>query len=60
MALEGTGRYVSYEKSRTLIYISKKVADDSAFPFKPGEELWVRIEGKKVVIEKGGVRTKKP
>lgn len=56
MASEGPGRFVSYEKSRTLIYISKKVADDSAFPFRPGEELWVKIDGKRVVIEKAKSR----
>jgi hypothetical protein len=38
-------------ESRTLVYISKKVVDDSAFPFEPGQELVVRIEGKRLVIE---------
>lgn len=52
MALEGSGRFVSYEKSRTLIYISKKVADDSAFPFKAGDDVVVKIDGKTLVIER--------
>lgn len=54
MALEGNGRYVAYEKSRRLVYISAKVADDSAFPFEPGDQLVVRIDpdGQRLVIEK--------
>jgi hypothetical protein len=54
MALEGSARFVSYEKSRTLVYISKKVVDDSAFPFRPGEELVVRIDpkGQRLIIER--------
>jgi len=38
---------------------SKKLADDTSFPFKPGEELWARIEGKRLVVEKVGARAKK-
>jgi hypothetical protein len=34
------------------IYISTQVAKDSNFPFKPGDELRVRIEGDKLIIEK--------
>lgn len=52
MALEGNARFVSYEKSRTLIYVSKKVVDDSAFPFEPGDRLKIRIDGEKLIIEK--------
>lgn len=52
MALEGTARFVSYEKSRTMIHVSKKVVDDSAFPFKPGDQLKVRIEGPRLVFER--------
>lgn len=59
MPSEGHARFVSYEKSRTLIYISKKLADDTSFPFRPGEELWARIEGKRLVIEKSGVKPRK-
>jgi hypothetical protein len=35
-----------------FIYIPTSVAKDSAFLFKSGEEVVVRIEGKKLVIEK--------
>ena len=54
MALEGSARYVRYERSRTLVYISKKVADDSAFPFDAGDELVVRIDPrlKRVILER--------
>lgn len=52
MALEGDARFVAYEKSRTLIYVSKKLTDDSAFPFEPGEQLKARIDGKRLIIEK--------
>jgi hypothetical protein len=39
-------------KSRHSINFPSDFVRDSAFPFKPGEELTARIEGKKVVIEK--------
>lgn len=59
MALEGPGRVMRTEKTRTMVYITQRVAGDSAFPFRPGDELWVRIdrEGGRVVLErarKGG------
>lgn len=54
MVLEGPARLTHYEGSRTMIYISAKVANDSAFPFEKGEELWVTIDtkGKRLVIER--------
>lgn len=54
MALEGKGRLHQSEASRTLVYISQKVANDSAFPFASGDELVVRIDANKgrLVIEK--------
>jgi len=54
MALEGSGRYVAYEKSRRLVYISARVADDSAFPFHAGDELTIRIDPKagRLIVEK--------
>jgi len=33
-----------------LIYLPKKMTEDSAFPFKPREEVIVRIEGDKLII----------
>ena len=32
--------------SKTFIYIPKEVASDTSFPFKKGEDVTVRIEGK--------------
>lgn len=43
-----------YESARMLIYISKAVASDSAFPFKPGDDLWITIDrdGSRLVVER--------
>jgi antitoxin component of MazEF toxin-antitoxin module len=35
-----------------LIYIPADIVKDSSFPFKPNEEVTVKIEGEKLVIEK--------
>lgn len=44
MTLEGDGRLLEPQASKTLIYVSQKVASDSAFPFEAGEPLWLRID----------------
>lgn len=62
MVLEGRGRLLKVESSRTLIYVGQKVASDSAFPFDAGDALVVRIEGKGLRIlrsEKGKARAPK-
>jgi hypothetical protein len=38
--------------SRHTIYLKKDLVDDSNFPFKIGEPVTVRINGKTLVIEK--------
>ena len=38
--------------SRHTIYLRKDLVNDSAFPFKPKQPLVVRIEAKRLVIEK--------
>ena len=38
--------------SRHTVYLEKGFVEDSAFPFKPDEPLNVRIDGKKLVVEK--------
>lgn len=38
--------------SRHTIYLQKILVEDSAFPFKPGEPLVIRIEEGKLVIER--------
>lgn len=40
-------------RSRHSINLPGKFVKDSAFPFKPKEELIARIEGNKLIIEKG-------
>jgi hypothetical protein len=39
-------------KSRHSINLPSDFVRDSAFPFKPKEELVARIEGKKIIIER--------
>lgn len=64
--IEGVGKLInrptktggkSYDKF--FIYIPTSVAKDSAFPFKPGEEVLVRIEGDRLVIEKATRKSRK-
>lgn len=39
--------------SRHSINLPSSFVLDSAFPFKPNEEIRARIDGKKVILEKG-------
>jgi hypothetical protein len=39
--------------ARHTIYLRKDLVSDSSFPFEIGEPLTVRIEGQKLVIERG-------
>jgi hypothetical protein len=50
----GKGKVVDRGKkySKIFIYIPQKVAQDTRFPFKKGEDVTVRIEGEKLIIEK--------
>lgn len=52
--LKGKARIlVPNKRGRTgLIYIPADVVKDSSFPFKPNEEVIIKIDGKKLVIEK--------
>lgn len=54
MALSGKAKLHAPEQSRTILYISQRVASDSAFPFEPGEDLVVRIDkvGKRLIVER--------
>ncbi len=62
MVGKGVGRVVRYRfkdsKGRTYektwIYIPTSVANDTAFPFKPGEKVLIIIDikGKRLIIEK--------
>lgn len=45
--------------SRHSINLPSEFVRDSAFPFKAGEELLARIDGKKIVIEATDKRAKR-
>lgn len=38
--------------SRHTIYLEKAFVEDSTFPLKPNEPITVKVEGKRLVIEK--------
>ena len=38
--------------SRHTVYLEKGFVEDSAFPFKPDEPLVVKVDGKRLIIEK--------
>jgi len=52
--LKGKARIlVPNKRGKTgLIYIPADVVKDSSFPFKPNEEVIIKIDGEKLVIEK--------
>jgi hypothetical protein len=54
MTGEGKGKIVDRGKKyrKIFIYIPKEVSSDTSFPFKIGEDVVVKIEGKKLLIEK--------
>jgi len=54
MAGEGKGKVVDRGKKyrKIFIYVPKEVAMDTSFPFKIGEDVTVRIEGERLIIEK--------
>jgi len=54
VVLQGKGKVHEPIKGRLRIYIPSDVHKDSAFPFKPKEDVTIRIEGKRLIIEKIG------
>lgn len=52
MSLKGEGAIYEHAKGRIVIYVPAKVRSDSAFPFEVGEKVNVRIDGKKLIVEK--------
>jgi hypothetical protein len=57
MAREGKGRIKdrsSTEHPKVFVYVPTEVARDTSFPFdwKNGEEVSVRIDGRRLIIEK--------
>lgn len=54
--LRGKGKVQEPAKGRIMIYVPADVHKDSAFPFRPGDDVWVTIEDGKLVIEPYGTR----
>jgi len=54
MTGEGKGKVVDRGKKyrKIFIYIPKEVSSDTSFPFKIGEDVTVRIDGERLIIEK--------
>ncbi len=52
MTLEGKGSVYRHAKGRIVIYVPSDVHKDSAFPFDVGENVTVRIDGDRLVVEK--------
>ena len=59
MVTQAEGRFINRKTpvkgktyDRFFIYIPTELARDSAFPFKEGDKVKVRIEGNKLIIEK--------
>jgi len=47
-----TSTKINKAGSRHTIYLQKALVEDSMFPFKLGEQLVIRIDGEKLVIER--------
>lgn len=52
MAKEGRATFRTYDNSTSVIYLQKKLADDSEFPFEPEDELVAHVDGDQLVIRK--------
>lgn len=52
MTLEGFGKLYEHAKGRVVLYIPTDVHKDSVFPFRTGEKVKVRIDGKRLIVEK--------
>ncbi|MGA2460357.1 MAG: hypothetical protein ABSF82_02935 [Candidatus Bathyarchaeia archaeon] len=46
------GSKIYRSKGRHSLYLPSSIVGDDRFPFKVGEELMVRIEGERLVVEK--------
>lgn len=52
MVLEGSGRLYEHAKGRIVLYISTDLHKDSAFPFKVGDNVRIKIDGKRLIVER--------
>jgi hypothetical protein len=54
MVTENSGVFATASRGKTgIIYVPSDLTKDSAWPFKDGERLSIRIEGERLIIEKG-------
>lgn len=49
---QGKGKFILRKDGKFFVYLPSKVATDSAWPFKPGEDLLVSIDGDKVILSR--------
>lgn len=52
MSLEGHGSFYEHAKGRLVLYIASDLRKDSRFPFKVGERARIRIDGRRLIVEK--------
>lgn len=52
MALDGEGSLYEHTKGKVVLYLPAAVVRDSAFPFEVGDKLRIRIEGKRLIVER--------
>ena len=50
MALEGKGKIYNHAKNLVIIYVPAKVCRDAQFPFKPGDEVNIQIDARRLII----------
>lgn len=52
MSTIGHGSFYEHAKGRLVLYIPADVRKDSRFPFRVGERVLIKIDGKRLVVEK--------
>jgi len=50
MALEGKGKVYNHAKGLVIIYVPAAIARDAKFPFRPGDEVNVKIGNRELII----------
>jgi hypothetical protein len=53
MALEGFGRFWEHTKGKLILYIPSDIYKDSQFPFKPKDQVKIKIDpkSKRIIVE---------
>lgn len=53
MALKARSKLIPHPTAKTLyLTIPSAIANDSAFPFKPGQKVTILIKGKKLIVDR--------